>query len=52
MNEEELAQILRDHKRWVSGEGGKRADLREADLRKFANGFHRVRECGKLKEQK
>jgi hypothetical protein len=32
MNKEELTKILEDHRRWVSGEGGKRADLCEADL--------------------
>ena len=29
---EELRNILESHKKWLAGEGGKRADLRGADL--------------------
>ena len=30
--EEELQKILDDHKKWLNGQGGKRADLRGADF--------------------
>jgi hypothetical protein len=33
MKEEELRKILGDHRLWLMGEGGCRADLRNADLR-------------------
>ena len=32
MNKEELQKILDDHKKWLNGQGGKRADLRGADF--------------------
>ena len=32
MDKEVLKQVLEDHKAWVLGEGGKRADLSGADL--------------------
>ena len=33
MSPEKLQEILADHSRWLYGNGGKRADLRDADLR-------------------
>lgn len=33
MTKKELDKILADHQLWLSGKGGKRADLRDADLR-------------------
>ncbi len=33
MNKDELKSILEQHRLWVEGNGGKRADLRGADLR-------------------
>lgn len=33
MEQKELNKILESHKRWLQGEGGKRANLRRADLR-------------------
>jgi len=33
MKPEELKKILREHKKWLAGNGGKRADLQGADLR-------------------
>ena len=36
MNKTELTKIIREHKKWLAGEGGQRADLRGADLQ-FAN---------------
>jgi uncharacterized protein YjbI with pentapeptide repeats len=33
MKQEELKKILRDHILWLAGNGGKRANLRDADLR-------------------
>ena len=33
MNKDELKIILKDHKLWIEGNGGERADLRHADLR-------------------
>ncbi len=44
---EELRNILESHKKWLAGEGGKRADLRNADL-SGAN----LRNVNKLKEIK
>ena len=32
MKREDLAVILEDHKKWISGDGGKKADLSGADL--------------------
>jgi len=32
MNNEELNKILDDHKKWLNGDGGIRADLRDANL--------------------
>ena len=32
MNREELKQILEDHRKWLAGEGGSRANLSDADL--------------------
>jgi len=33
MNQYELDQVLANHKQWLMGKGGERADLREANLR-------------------
>ena len=33
MTNEQLNEILEEHKLWLSGRGGERADLRDADLR-------------------
>lgn len=33
MNKDELKSILEQHESWIKGIGGKRADLRDADLR-------------------
>lgn len=33
MEREELEKILEEHKEWIDGKGGKRADLRGTDLR-------------------
>ena len=33
ISQEELNKILRDHKLWLKGEGGKRADLSYTNLR-------------------
>jgi hypothetical protein len=33
MDKEKLQGVLEDHKRWLIGEGGERADLSDADLR-------------------
>lgn len=35
MNKEELDKIIENHALWLSGNGGKRADLSEADLSAF-----------------
>ena len=32
MNKTELAKVLREHKKWLAGEGGERANLRSANL--------------------
>lgn len=32
MTREELQKVLAEHKKWVNGEDGKRADLRHTDL--------------------
>jgi len=32
MNKDELQKILREHLEWLYGDGGKKADLRGADL--------------------
>ncbi len=34
MNEEQLTSILQKHQKWLSGEGGERANLRRADLQR------------------
>ena len=34
MNSKELKQVLHNHKLWLAGVGGERADLRRADLRR------------------
>ena len=34
MTQEEIAAVLADHKLWVEGKGGQRADLRGADLQR------------------
>lgn len=34
MTQNELDAILREHERWLTGQGGERADLRYADLRR------------------
>jgi len=33
MDKKDLTKILNDHKKWVNGEGGERANLSDADLR-------------------
>lgn len=34
ISQEELSEILEKHEKWLNGEGGEKADLRETDLRK------------------
>ena len=33
ISKEELIEIIEEHKKWLSGKGGSRADLKHADLR-------------------
>ena len=33
INQEELKEILKKHKMWLNGEGGKRADLENTNLK-------------------